>query len=257
MKSYSFHAITTNEALTIAADVQRAAKGRALHAAILTELAGVRLTSKALGEVSLPGEQEGDPPLHPGLGVPMRAVRTNVAALADVLESYSGLAFAGELADEAKRVHDALFPDGRTFLKGTAFDLDVECGQLLDRARHEPHASILAEVGCAPIVRVAVKALVELRAARQANALVAETEVGGVNGFTALRDATDALRRYAAAVEAVDLIEKGSLQRELLAPLVNRRIVKRAHPAPTPAITPTASTANDTTADQAPPSRAA
>ncbi len=178
-------------------------------------------------------------------------MRSVFAGLANVVEARASIADDDDLVAEAKRTYAALFPEGTTFLGGTAADLQVECTDVLDRARAPEVAAALRDMGCDAMVRLCAARLGALVVARQGVALARPHRAP--DGLVALSDLLAALRGYAEVVQAVDLVERSSLQDDLLAPLENRRVPRRDH---APAAAPPA-VADEPEIDAAPPSQAA
>ena len=266
MKRYSLHALTTNEALLLAHNVVRIAKAstagkRGLHPKIAEVLARVQLTQKSLDASSRSREQEDDPlgsqsdSPKPHVPTLMSAVRARFAGLASVLRRLAELPADDTTGAKARAVEGALFRHGTGYLNGSAADLSVRCGRVLDRAREKTIAAQLLQIGCAPLVKAAAAALADLRESYDASACRPAEEPSGSEGLAKLVEATAALREYVVAVQAVDYADGTDLERELLAPLANRH-VKRVKRAQRPVET-TPTPAESSEADEAPPSRAA
>jgi hypothetical protein len=247
MKTYNLHACDSNEALTLSGDILTAGRARR-HPKLSRALRDVKNARDVLASVCA-ARDAADAADTSGVTPRMRVVRSVFAALAGTVELRAGIAIEHPLVAEARRTLDAVFPSGKAFLGGTAGDLEIECGRVLDRARTLPNAVALERMGAGKVLDLAEHALAELSAARQAVALAVHEDA--VDGHTALQQVIDALRAYAENVQAIDIVEGTEREDELLAPLANRKIARRAPAAPPPA------PADTPEIEAAPPSRAA
>ncbi len=231
MKTYNLTGCNINEALTLAEDLLRLAKGRKLHPRIVRALRNMRATRDALEEASRARDGDGPPSAPPRQ--PQVAVRSVFASMGEVLRAHAEVAVDAEIVAEAKQTYAAVFPQGTAFLRGTMADLDVQCGRVLDRAQDEENATSIERLGCGALLPLAIAALADLRRARQASATaVAEATA---DRHAVFMSALDALRDYALAVQAIDVAEDTAQHEELLAPLANRRAPRRGGSAPQPA----------------------
>ena len=265
MSLFTINAYTTTEVLIAGRDLLRLSKGRRLHRSIVAALAKVKATNEALDELSLAKVMEDDPLAAGGesdattdrMAVHMGTVRKSFASVAEMLRIQSALPEGDPMGDKARKLLASLFPEDTGFLRGTAAELDLQCGRVLERAAQKTQSAWLAALGCAPHMKAAKSAYADLVAARQA---AADAQVAEKVGLATYQAAVEALREYARLVQAHAAIEANSLDRELLAPLANRRVVRRASPteatAPVKPVQPVP-VQQDTMQDEAPPSRAA
>ncbi len=256
MNTYTLKALTLVEALAIGADIVSIARARTVHPRILAALADVEAAHAALDEASREQEEEGDPPHLASLAAPLVSARSLLARIDAVLEAHAALPGESKHVEAARRARLALFPNGTTFLRGTATAVDVWGHRGLERAREKPTAQTLRALHLGVAVKAATAAIAELGAARRAasGAVVAEREEAGT--FEALGELVVALRAYAHVVQAVECVTDKDLARELLAPLANRRAPRR-QPARVEPPAPAAPPDVHVDADEAPPSRAA
>ena len=262
----SFAAFTINQALVVSRGILELAKEKDLPERAALALGAVKRDRDTLARVSASKEQEDDPLAIDGVRGSMASVRRSFSGLATVLRGHTHLPIGDALGDKARRAYPALYPYDTTFLNGAAVDLDVRCAQLLERAREKALAEMLVALGCASHLKACKAALAGLVEASKSATYTLESEPAERRGRAALQALLASLREYAFLVRASAALEDSTLDRELLAPLANRRVPKRARAAaltetpvaPVTPVTPvTPEVVLNEEADEAPPSRAA